>query len=154
MLRQMVEKMFGGIGDLFLAADANERQLKVRDNRPVEVTPRLALPAVSSLDDMRRAMEILSREKAASGGETFEEFWNFGDDLEFADMEEMPAPAQLKAHSIMEAFTHNFEDEVKAETDRRKALARDVLKAELRKEIADELAGVKRAEGPGTESAL
>lgn len=151
-LRQMVEKVFG-FGALlspeFQVTDAEVKALKRRDSRPVEVSPRLALPPVSSLDDMRKAIEIISREKEAAGGETFEEFWDFGSDDEFADMESMPAPAQLKAASIMEAFTKDFEADIAAAQKVEKEKAREVLKAELRAELAADLEKVKRVPAAG-----
>lgn len=150
-IRQVVEKVWGSVSDLFLIANAEERQVKVRDTTPVEVTPRLGYGQVSSLDDMRRAIETISREKEAAGGESFEEFWDFGGDAEFADMESMPAPAQMKAHALMEAFTHDFKADAEALVKERKSAERERLKAELRKELGAELDAVVRR-GPAESS--
>lgn len=112
----------------------------VLDDTPVEVTPDLRGP-ISSLADLRRMMETISRENAEQGNESFEEFYDFGEDSEFEDI---PAPAQLKHDAIMLARDRDFEKEVidakEAYKKRLNDEARDTVLAELRKRQATESA--------------
>lgn len=102
------------------------------DPTPVEVTPNLLRP-ISSLDDMRRMMAQISAEAAASGMESFEEFYDFGEDSGFEDI---PAPAEMKAEAVQMARDRDFEGEViKAKDEYKKRInaeARDALLKEFK----------------------
>lgn len=81
------------------------KRIKPIDNTPIETTPQLVRP-INCLDDLRKMMLQLQKETADNGNETFEEFWDFGDEEDFDDL---PAPAQLKAQAIDQARNHDFE---------------------------------------------
>lgn len=102
------------------------------DNTPIEAP--IGMPSVSSLADMRALVLQINAEQAAAGNETFDEFWEFGEDEE-DEFYNLPAPAQLRYDAIMEARAHDFDADVKKAKD----AARARLKAELRKELAAEL---------------
>lgn len=114
----------------------------VIDTTPVEVVPDFRQP-ISSMDDLRRMMEQISREAEQAGHESFEEFYDFGEDDEFEDI---PAPAQMKHDAVMMARDRDFEKEVldaKAKyKEQLNAEAREMLLKELRekqqKEAAEE----------------
>lgn len=104
-----------------------------RDNTPVEVSVNMPSP-VNSLASMREMMLTLSAEAAREGQESYEEFWDFGEDEE-DEFHNLPAPAQLKYDAVMEARSRDFEGEIeKLRMERRKQ-----LKEELRKEVKEEV---------------
>lgn len=109
-------------------------RLKKKDWTPVEVTPRLSRP-VSTLDDLRRMMLQIQKEHRDAETETFEEFYDFGDD---ADFEDIPAPAQSKAEAIQASRDRNFELELETQRqayeDRVKKKAKDRLRQEMLEE--------------------
>ncbi|WNK13034.1 MAG: hypothetical protein [Microvirus sp.] len=90
------------------------KRIKPIDNTPIEVTPSLVRP-INCLDDLRKMMYQLQKETADNGNETFEEFWDFGDE---ADFDDLPAPAQLKAAAIDQARNHDFEADMAAQRER------------------------------------
>lgn len=104
------------------------------DPTPVEADLDLVKP-ISSLDDLRRMMMQISKEKEEAGDESFEEFFDFGDD---ADFEDIPAPAQVKADAVQLARDRDFEGEIatqKAEYEKRvKEQARKEMLAAMREE--------------------
>lgn len=112
----------------------------VLDTTPVEVSPDLRGP-ISSLADLRRMMETISRENAEKGNESFEEFYDFGEDDEFEDI---PAPAQMKHDAVMLARDRDFEGEVvKAKEDYKERInkeARATILSELKKKQEKEAA--------------
>lgn len=129
-LRQILEKLemklSGVIPSWYVPA-------KERDNTPLEAKVQFRHP-VSSLADMRRLMEAISKEKEEAGGETYEEFWDFGEDGE-DEFVNMPAPAQLRYDAVMAARTRDFEGEIAA----LKAKRKEELEAELRKELKESI---------------
>lgn len=110
------------------------------DPRPIEATPLFIRP-ISSLDDLRRMMKQLSEEAEAQGLESFEEFYDFGEDSAFEDI---PAPAQMKHDAIMLARDRDFEAEIiDAKAKYKERLNEDAkasLLAELRKKQEAEAA--------------
>lgn len=110
------------------------------DPTPIEASPMLSRP-ISSLEDLRRMMKQVSDEAASQGLESFEEFYDFGEDSEFEDI---PAPAQMKHDAVMLARDRDFEGEVlKAKDEYRDKLnkeARDTLLKELKAKAAKETA--------------
>lgn len=126
MLKQMAANAKRSVADWL-------KKIPQIDNTPIEAP--IGMPSISSLADMRKLVLQINAEQAAAGNETFDEFWDFGEDEE-DEFYNLPAPAQLRYDAIMEARAHDFDAEVAAAKD----VARARLKAELRKELAAELA--------------
>lgn len=108
------------------------------DPTPVEVAVNLQRP-ISSLEDLRRMMKQISAEAESQGLESFEQFYDFGDDSEFEDI---PAPAQMKYDAVLLARDRDFEAEVmdakEKYKDRLNAEARETLLKELKAKQAKE----------------
>lgn len=101
------------------------------DPTPIEISPRFTRP-ISSLEDLRNQMMILSRAAEEAGNESFEEFYDFGDDQDFEDID---APAQMKHDAVMAARDRDFEAEVLDAKEK----YREKLNAEAREAILKEL---------------
>lgn len=116
-------------------------RIKRYDTRPVSVSPRPKRGPISSLDDLRQMMQVISEEKASRGGESFEEFFDFDDD-EVDAFEDLDAPAQSRFLSVTSAIARDFKSELEAlekkkHDDAAAALRaeREALKAEIRAEM-------------------
>lgn len=101
------------------------------DPTPIEAPVSLMRP-ISSLEDLRRMMRQISDEAEAAGLESFEEFYDFGDD---SDFEDIPAPAQMKHDAIMLARDRDFEAEILDAKDKYK----DRLNSEAREQLLQDL---------------
>lgn len=122
-LRHMLDQ----IGKAYFKGD---HRREYPDPTPIEVSPSFTRP-VSSLDDLRLAMEAVSRLQEQAGNESFEEFYDFGED---ADFEDIPAPAQAKFEAVMLARDRDFEGEVLKAKEEYKLKINEEAREELLKE--------------------
>lgn len=136
-----------GIMAMLAAIKRTPKQVEDRkehpDPTPLEVTPMFARP-ISSLEDLRNMMTQISNEAASAGLESFEEFYDFGEDTDFEDI---PAPAQLKHEAILLARDRDFEGEVlKAKEDYRLKLNEEARALLLKEFKADKALKAKKEE--------
>lgn len=101
------------------------------EQTPIEASVTLARP-ISNLEDLRKMMKQISDEAESAGLETFEEFYDFGED---ADFEDIPAPAQMKHDAVLLARDRDFEAEVIDAKEKYK----ERLNAEAREQLLNEL---------------
>lgn len=106
------------------------------DPTPIEVTLDLVRP-ISSLEDLRRMMKQLSVEAEQQGLESFEEFYDFGEDEAFEDI---PAPAQMKHEAVLLARDRDFEGEVIAAKEKYKERLNAEARETLLKQVKDKQA--------------
>lgn len=115
------------------------------DATPIEAVPDFVRP-ISSLDDIRAMMAQVSKEAAEQGLESFEEFYDFGED---SDFEDIPAPAQMKHDAVLLARDRDFEGEVLAAKEK----YREKLNTDARAALLKELRDKKKAEKAAAEAA-
>lgn len=106
------------------------------DPTPVEVVADFVRP-ISSLDDLRKMMRQLSEEATSQGLESFEEFYDFGEDTDFEDI---PAPAQMKHDAVLLARDRDFEGEVLEAKEKYKEKLNAEARASLLKELKEKQA--------------
>lgn len=140
-LRAMLERVAG-------KAKSWYEPPKVRDTTPIEAAP-LNVRPVNSLEDMRAMILQLQKETAESGNETYEEFFDFGEDD--PDFEEIPSPAQSKFDAIEAARNHDFEQDIAAAKAKYEAEVKAKAVADLKAELKAEAGGAPGDRTPQAE---